>query len=67
MEKNGANKGVSMALHSKEGLEQLKIISILETAIIKAELSAVRNRAERAEQGRYKVANLQSQMYNMRT
>ena len=39
--KNGAKKGVSLELQAKEGLEQLKVISRLETANIKVKLSAV--------------------------
>ena len=47
--KNGAKKGVSLELQAKEGLEQLKVISRLETANIKVKLSAVMEEVEREE------------------
>ena len=47
-------------------MEQLKSISRLETANIKAKLSSVRYGAERAENERYKVANIKRQLDEMR-
>ena len=41
MENNDANKGVSLALQAKEGLEQLNTRASSETTNIKVELSAV--------------------------
>ena len=59
MENHGAKKGVSLELQDKEGLEQLKVRSRLETAHTKAELSSVRRGVDRDENERYAVYNLQ--------
>ena len=65
MANNGAKKGVSLELKSKEGLEQLKAISRSETVNIMAELGDVMKGEERAEHERYDVANLQRQVDEM--
>ena len=62
MAKTDANKGVSLELHAKEGLEQLKVRASSDTANIKAELRSVRKGVERADHERYEVANIQSQV-----
>ena len=66
MAKTDANKGVSLELHAKEGLEQLKVKASSDTANIKAELRSVRKGVERADHERYEVANIQSQVDKMR-
>ena len=65
-EKNDAKKGVSLALQAKEGLEQLKVRSILETANIKSELSEVRKESERADHERFEMSKLKIQVDEMR-
>ena len=65
MANNGAKKGVSLDLQSKEGLEKLKVRSILETAHIKAEPSSVRKVVDRDEHEQYAVSNLQIQVNEM--
>ena len=66
MANNGVNKGVYLKIQAKKVLEQLKARTRLETNNIKAELSVASEGAERAEHDRYKVANLQRQLDEMR-
>ena len=66
MAKNFANKEVSLTLQAKEALEQLKARAILDTANIKAKLSAVREGEERAEHEQYNMDTLQSQLDDMK-
>ena len=66
MAKHFANKEVSLTLQAKEALEQLKARAILDTANIKAKLSAVREGEERADHEQYKMDTLQSQLDDMK-
>ena len=67
MANNGAKKGVSLVLQAKEGLEKLKVRSSSDTSNIKAELSSERKAVERVDHERYAMANLQSQVDDLRT